>query len=93
MFIWLLIRRLGPRGRVITGATLLALGAAVFAASAALSINLYIHGAILMVLGAIVSASAVTAKRRPVASASAKRPVAVTSPHDIMAVVPRNAVL
>lgn len=51
MIILLLLRRLSPRGRKVTGMVLMALGGAVLAASAALSVNLYIHGAILMVLG------------------------------------------
>lgn len=52
MIIMLLLRRLGPRGRRITGVTLMALGAAVLAVGGVLSVNLYVHGAILMILGA-----------------------------------------
>jgi membrane protein implicated in regulation of membrane protease activity len=54
MVILLLIRRLGPRGRKITGVVLLALAAAVAAVSAALSAGLYTHAVILAVLGAVV---------------------------------------
>lgn len=64
MLILLLIRRLSPRGRTITGAVLLALGAAVVGLAVALSINLYVHGAILMVFGAVLWASAFGGKRR-----------------------------
>jgi len=60
MLILLVTRRLGPRGRTITGAVLISLGAAVLAVSAALSVNLYVHGAILMAMGAIL----IAAKRR-----------------------------
>jgi drug/metabolite transporter (DMT)-like permease len=52
MIILLVLRRLSPRGRRVTGAVLMALGAGVLAASGALSVNLYVHGAILMILGA-----------------------------------------
>jgi drug/metabolite transporter (DMT)-like permease len=53
VIILLVLRRLSPRARRVTGLVLLALGATVLAASAALSVNLYVHGAILMVLGAV----------------------------------------
>jgi membrane-bound ClpP family serine protease len=52
MIILLILRRLSPRGRKATGVVLMALGAALLAVSGILSVNLYIHGAILMVLGA-----------------------------------------
>lgn len=68
MIILFVLRRMGPRGRRITGATLLALGAAVFAVSFALSINEYIHGAILLALGGVcflpIKAAGQTAGRR-----------------------------
>jgi hypothetical protein len=64
MLILLVLRRLSPRGKVITGTALLALGAAVIGVSAALSINLYVHGAILLVLSAVVWASQLTGRRR-----------------------------
>jgi hypothetical protein len=57
MIILLLIRRLSPRGKTITGTVLLTLGAAVMGVSAALSINLYVHGAILMAMGAVLIAA------------------------------------
>ena len=64
MIILIFLRRLGPRGRRITGAVLMALGAAVLAVSGALSVNLYLHGAILMVLGAACYAFANAKGRR-----------------------------
>jgi hypothetical protein len=53
MIILLLLRRMSPRARMITGRALLGLGAAVAAASAALSINLYIHAILLAACGAV----------------------------------------
>jgi drug/metabolite transporter (DMT)-like permease len=64
MLILLLLRRLSPRGKVITGTILLALGAAVIGVSAALAINLYVHGAILLVLSAVLWASVIAGRRR-----------------------------
>jgi drug/metabolite transporter (DMT)-like permease len=64
MLILLLLRRLSPRGKVITGTILLALGAAVIGVSAALSVNLYVHGAILLVLSAVMWASVIAGRRR-----------------------------
>ncbi|MGH3207740.1 MAG: hypothetical protein ACRDNO_08255 [Trebonia sp.] len=66
MLILLLTRRLSQRGRTITGAVLISLGAAVFVVSAALSINLYVHGVILMAMGAILWGSVFAAKRRTI---------------------------
>jgi hypothetical protein len=88
MLILLLIRRLSPRGRTITGAVLLALGAAVIGVSVALSINLYVHGAVLMVIGAAMWASVVPGKR----NARAARPGAKGLPVGTMEVMARRAV-
>jgi membrane protein implicated in regulation of membrane protease activity len=64
MLILLVLRRLSPRGKVITGTVLLALGAAVIGVSAALSINLYVHGVILLVLSAVMWSSLIAGRRR-----------------------------
>jgi membrane protein implicated in regulation of membrane protease activity len=64
MLILLALRRLSPRGKVITGTVLLVLGAAVIGVSAALSINLYVHGAILLLLSAVMWASVLAGRRR-----------------------------
>jgi hypothetical protein len=64
MLILLVLRRLSPRGKVITGTVLLTLGAAVIGVSAALSINLYVHGAILLVLSAVMWGSVIAGRRR-----------------------------
>lgn len=64
MLILFVLRRLSPRGKVITGTFLLALGAAVIGVSAALSINLYVHGGILLVLSVVVWASLLAGRRR-----------------------------
>ena len=64
MLILLVLRRLSPRGKVMTGSVLLALGAAVIAVSAALSINLYVHGSILLALSAVVWANMIVGRRR-----------------------------
>lgn len=70
MIILLLIRRLGPRGRKITGVVLLALAAAVMAVSAALSIDLYIHAATLAVLGVVFLWASVKGRSRRVPAAA-----------------------
>jgi membrane protein implicated in regulation of membrane protease activity len=64
MIILFVLRRLSPRGKVITGTVLLVLGAAVIGVSAALSINLYVHGAILLLLSAVMWASVLAGRRR-----------------------------
>jgi drug/metabolite transporter (DMT)-like permease len=64
MLILLLLRRLSPRGKAITGTVLLALGVAVIGVSAALAINLYVHGAILLVLSAVLWGSVIAGRRR-----------------------------
>ena len=64
MLILLALRRLSPRGKVITGSVLLGLGAAVVGVSAALSINLYVHGVILLILSAVMWGSVIAGRRR-----------------------------
>jgi hypothetical protein len=64
MLILFVLRRLSPRGKVMTGAVLLVLGAAVIGVSAALSINLYVHGGILLALSAVVWANMIVGRRR-----------------------------
>lgn len=64
MLILLLLRRLSPRGKAITGTVLLALGLAVLGVSAALSINLYLHGVILLILSAVMWGSVIRGRRR-----------------------------
>ena len=71
MLILFLLRRLSPRGKVITGAVLLALGAAVIGVSAALSINLYVHAVILLILSAVMWGSVIAGRRRARRSAVA----------------------
>jgi hypothetical protein len=70
MIILLLIRRLGPRGRKITGVVLLALAAAVMAVSVALSIDLYTYAATLAVLGAVSLWAPVKGRSRRVPEAA-----------------------
>ena len=53
MIILLLLRRLSPRARHITGWILLGLGAVVAAASPIVGYNLYFHGAVLAACGLI----------------------------------------
>ena len=64
MLILLALRRLSPRGKVITGSVLLALGAAVIGVSAALSIDLYVHAVILLILSAVMWGSVIAGRRR-----------------------------
>ena len=64
MLILLLLRRLSPRGKVITGSVLLVLGVAVIGVSAALSINLYVHAVILLGLSAVMWGSMIRGRRR-----------------------------
>jgi hypothetical protein len=61
--IFILLRRLGPRARMITGAVLVVAGLAVIAVSAVVA-GLLIHGAILTVVGAGLCLSAVAGRRR-----------------------------
>lgn len=53
MIILLLLRRMSPRARHITGWILLGLGVVVAAASPIVRINLYFHGAVLAACGLI----------------------------------------
>jgi len=53
MIILLLLRRLSPRARHITGWVLLGLGAVVAATSPIVQFNLYFHGAVLAACGII----------------------------------------
>jgi hypothetical protein len=71
MIFLLLLRRLSPRARLITGAVLVVAGLAVVAASAAVP-GLLVHGIILTVIGAVICASAAASGRR--ARGSAHRP-------------------
>jgi hypothetical protein len=64
MLILLALRRLSPRGKLITGTVLLLLGAAVIGVSAARSINLYVHGVILLILSAVMWGSVIRGRRR-----------------------------
>ena len=64
MLIFLLIRRLSPRARTITGAALAAAGAAVAVVSAVLAVDLYVHAVILFVIGAWLWGAGVAGKRR-----------------------------
>ena len=64
MLILLVLRRLSPRGKAITGTILAVLGAAVIGVSAAWSINLYVHGGILLLLSAVMWASLLAGRRR-----------------------------
>jgi hypothetical protein len=64
MLILLALRRLSPRGKMITGTVLLVLGLAVTGVSAALSINLYVHAAILLILSAVMWGSVLAGRRR-----------------------------
>jgi hypothetical protein len=53
MIILLLLRRMSPRARHITGWILLGLGAVVAAATPIVGYNLYFHGAVLAACGII----------------------------------------
>ena len=53
MIILLLLRRMSPRARTITGWAMLGLAVAMAGASAALSINLYIHAVLLAACGSV----------------------------------------
>jgi drug/metabolite transporter (DMT)-like permease len=64
MLILLLIRRLSPRTRIITGLVCLAAGAALAAVSALLSVDLYIHAILTAITGAILWAAGVKGQRR-----------------------------
>lgn len=63
MIFLLLLRRLGPRARLISGVVLVAAGLVVLAASAVVP-DLLIHGLTLTVIGALLWTSAVAGARR-----------------------------
>jgi hypothetical protein len=75
MLILLLIRRLSPRTRTITGLACLAAGAALAAVSAILSVDLYIHAIATAVTGIILWAAGVKGQRRAQAQPPAPDPV------------------
>jgi len=64
MIILLLIRRLSPRTRTITGAVLVAAGLALVGVSVTLAPGLLVHGIVLIVVGAVLWTSAVVTRRR-----------------------------
>lgn len=64
MLIFLLIRRLSPRARIITGLACLAAGAALAVVSAVLSVDLYVHAIITVIIGVILWAAGVKGQRR-----------------------------
>jgi drug/metabolite transporter (DMT)-like permease len=64
MLIFLLLRRLSPRSRIVTGLVLVAAGLALVVISAAVAAGLLIHGVGLTVIGAVLYTSAVVSRRR-----------------------------
>ncbi len=64
MIILLLIRRLSPRARVITGLACLAAGAALAVVSTVLSVDLYIHAIVTVITGAILWTAGIKGQRR-----------------------------
>jgi drug/metabolite transporter (DMT)-like permease len=64
MIILLLIRRLSPRTRTITGAVLTAAGMVLVGVSVTLAAGLLVHGIVLIVIGAVLWTSAVVTRRR-----------------------------
>jgi drug/metabolite transporter (DMT)-like permease len=75
MLILLLIRRLSPRTRTITGLACLAVGVALAAVSAVLSVDLYIHAIVTIITGAILWAAGVKGQRRAPVQQPAQDPV------------------
>lgn len=63
MFIFLL-RRLSVRSRRRVGLALLVVGLALFAASAAVAAGMLIHAVVVVVVGAVLFASAEVSRRR-----------------------------
>ena len=64
MIILLLIRRLSPRARTITGVLLVALGLALVGVAVTLVAALLVHGIALTAVGAVLCTSAILARRR-----------------------------
>jgi drug/metabolite transporter (DMT)-like permease len=64
MIILLLIRRLSPRARTITGVVLAAAGLALIGVSVTLAAGLLVHGIALTVIGAVLWTSAIVTRRR-----------------------------
>jgi uncharacterized membrane protein HdeD (DUF308 family) len=62
--IFLLLRRLGPRARLITGVVLVVAGLVVVAVSVAVAAGLLIHGVALAVIGAAMCVPRRVARRR-----------------------------
>ena len=64
MFLFLLLRRLSPRGRRTVGLGLMATGLALVAVSATLAAGLLVHGIVIAVAGAVALASGLSSGRR-----------------------------
>jgi drug/metabolite transporter (DMT)-like permease len=64
MILFLLLRRLSPRTRILVGSLIVAAGVALTAVSIAVAAGLLVHGVALAVIGAVMWTSGMVAKRR-----------------------------
>ena len=71
MILFLLLRRLSPRTRIIAGSVVVAAGLVLAAVAAAVAAGLVLHGVALAAIGAVMWTSGIVAKRRGRLSAAA----------------------
>jgi hydrogenase-4 membrane subunit HyfE len=64
MILFMLLRRLSPRTRIIVGVVTAAAGLVLAAVAAAVAAGLIVHGVALAVIGAVIWISGIVAKRR-----------------------------
>jgi drug/metabolite transporter (DMT)-like permease len=68
MFIFFLLRRLSPRGRMVFGVVLMVVGLALVSVSVTLSADLLVHGVALIGIGAVLCTSAIVGAKRALRS-------------------------
>jgi hypothetical protein len=64
MILFLLLRRLCPRTRIIAGSAVVAAGVVLAAVAAAMATGLIVHGVALAVIGAVMLTSGLVGKHR-----------------------------
>jgi drug/metabolite transporter (DMT)-like permease len=64
MILFLLLRRLSPRTRIISGSAVVAAGLVLAAVAAAVANGLLVHGVALAAIGAVMVTSGIVSQRR-----------------------------
>ena len=64
MILFLLLRRLSPRTRIIAGSAVIAAGLVLAAVAAAMATGLVVHGVALAAIGAVMVTSGIVSQRR-----------------------------